>query len=717
MRFIFLLGAFLLAQFNVQGQACDCPYPIIFLHGYTGNQSSYVGTYDDANFKAIWGNHSDIFNAVLNANTQTNIWGNDGIPENGDDDVLVFFGNEPNIMVPGCVYSINFENYWNEDPNNPQILVNDGSSPSLISSDSNESSIYKQGYALGKMIESVLASNPDKDKVIVVGHSMGGLETREYLQRLDGNGDHIWWVNPGQADGHQIKKMVTTTTPHLGSNLFGNPWSIKGEEEPDVFSRDGIPDINSEATRDLRYNYAFDPLDPWNCGAFGNCPGPYLFGGDEDYPWGYWNHDINCDGDENDFIEGINQAGGGDAWDGTVDNPALPLPLTLRYTWITSDVGTGDDLVVDLARQWIYNGSTPVPSDGTAYRLTDTLLTDVDHLSVDDDVDAVVRGLDEGDYPEFAWDIQLDHPTPYAGVGQVRSANAPDGPNTSDPDWFRFNIPAGTTDNICIQFTPNPNLSGKIDYFMSPGSYDDMSVAGDQTIVFGSASPQVIITLVSGQYVAGGDNYFRIIHDNVGYADWKIPYKIQPISKLVVPVTLLSLRADQKGKDVRVKWSTASEINNDKFIIERSFNNRDWSSIGEVKGSGTTTDETSYWFDDMDPNLGKNFYRLNQIDFDGGNEQSYTVQCNFNLGDPTSVVFFPNPVENQLNFQVRNLNEAFDLEIFNSLGQVVFSQSYSSSAEETSTYTIPFSDFAAGHYLIRVASGNHVIVTSQLVKR
>jgi len=66
------------------------------------------------------------------------------------------------------------------------------------------------------MIEAVLNSNPTKEKVIVVGHSMGGLEIREYLQRNGGQ----WWAN--NTSGHGVKKAVTTVAPHLGSNFFGN---------------------------------------------------------------------------------------------------------------------------------------------------------------------------------------------------------------------------------------------------------------------------------------------------------------------------------------------------------------------------------------------------------------------------------------------------------------------------------------------------------------
>ncbi len=714
MRLLILLGVFLLSQANVQAQACDCPYPVIFLHGFTGNAETFTGTWDQADFKNIFGPRADIFHAVVNATTSSNIWGNDGVQGTADDDVLTFFNNESNALAPGCVYSMNFQNYWNEDPSDPQIIIDGCGAPGFFHNDSNESAIRKQGYALGKMIANVLAANPDKDKVIVAGHSMGGLETREYLQRTDGSGNHPWWVNPSSPDGHQIKKMITTATPHRGSNFFGSPWPFDKEEEEEV-TRDGLPDINSEATRDLRYNYLT------GCGFLGCCvcPGIYLFGGNEStMPLGFHNDDVNCDGDENDVLEGINESGSPDPWDGTKDNPNMPLPDNLRYTYITSKIplDSGDG-VVALARQWIYDGTTPVPSDGTAFRLTDTLLTDVDHLGVDDDINSVVRSLDEGDYPEFAWDINLDHTSPYAGISQVRSVQVPEGPNTTDPDWFRFFIPAGTTDDICILFTPNVLLSGRIEYFLNPSAYEDMTATGDQVVNFTPGSPQIIINLVSGQYNAGGDNYIRIIHDNVGYTDWKVAYKIQPISKVPVPVTLISLSAEQKENDIRVSWKTASEINNEKFMVERSLNNRDWQVIGEVKGSGITTSENSYWFDDKHPNIGKNFYRLNQIDFDGTNERSHIVQCNFSIDDPMSIVFFPNPFEDLLYFQVRNLKDAFELEVYNDIGQIVYQNSYEANEAEARDYSIPFADLAAGHYLIRVTSKNHLIFSNQLVKK
>jgi len=74
---------------------------------------------------------------------------------------------------------------------------------------SNQSAIAKQGVALKVVIQHVL-SLTGRDKVILMGHSMGGLASREYLQNPDN------WTDP--YINHHVAKLVTTGTPHGGSN-------------------------------------------------------------------------------------------------------------------------------------------------------------------------------------------------------------------------------------------------------------------------------------------------------------------------------------------------------------------------------------------------------------------------------------------------------------------------------------------------------------------
>ena len=679
-------------------QSIDCAYPIIFIHGFTGSEESFQDVYNDPSFVACYGGLTDIYHAVLNANDQSNIWGDDGQEGTSDDDVLLTFTNETNDLAPGCVYAVNFNNYWNEDENNPEIITNGCDSPGFSESDSNESAIRKGGYALANMIQKVLDANPGKEKVILVGHSMGGLTSREYLQRTL-NGNPRWWVDASADDGHKVAKLTTTSTPHRGSNFFGNPWPFTGGDQAD--DRDGLPDISSEATRDLRYSYST------GCGFLGleSCPGAYLFGGDEDDIWGYWNEDVDCDGDETSIIVGVNEAGSPDEWDGTKDNPNMPLPSNVRYHWITSDIllDSGDG-VVAWDRQWLFNGNTPEPSDGVAHRLTDTTLTDYSHLNVNSDANVVVRGLDEGDYPLFAFKIQLDNLM--GGLVQVRSADAPEGSNNTDPDWFMVDIPAGSVDDLKITFNPHPSLSGQIDFFNTmPGDYEEMTVDGDHQVLFSAGDPTIVITVPSTDYVAGGTHYFRVIHDNVGFTDWQMHYDFELTIDAPLPVEFSSFTGRKVEEVVELNWVTHTEYNSRVFEVMRSFNGFEFETIGTVDAAGYSGRELHYNFEDKNPFAGNNYYRLKEIDFDGKVNYSNIVILYFEQDMIEVHKVFPNPTKDFINIDYFAFsNKPISFTIYNMVGQMVYSEQ-AEAEQGNNSNKIDVGRLSKGVYILEVRQG------------
>jgi len=86
----------------------------------------------------------------------------------------------------------------------------------------------------------------------------------------------------------------------------------------------------------------------------------------------------------------------------------------------------------------------------------------------------------------------------------------------------------------------------------------------------------------------------------------------------VLPVTVSSFTAQLQGSEtVQLKWSTAVEINNDHFTIERSTDGASFSSIGTVPGKVSSSLQTDYIFTDNSPEAGSNYYRLSQTDIDG----------------------------------------------------------------------------------------------------
>lgn len=87
-----------------------------------------------------------------------------------------------------------------------------------------------------------------------------------------------------------------------------------------------------------------------------------------------------------------------------------------------------------------------------------------------------------------------------------------------------------------------------------------------------------------------------------------------------LPVSLLSFDVRLNNKKVDITWSTATEVNNHHFTIERSVNGRDFVAIGTVNGAGTSSTIHHYSFVDYDPFSGISYYRLVQSDIDDRKE-------------------------------------------------------------------------------------------------
>lgn len=84
-----------------------------------------------------------------------------------------------------------------------------------------------------------------------------------------------------------------------------------------------------------------------------------------------------------------------------------------------------------------------------------------------------------------------------------------------------------------------------------------------------------------------------------------------------LPVTFLSFRAERSDNSVLLSWSTASELNNDHFSIERSEDGLNFLPIGIIQGAGQSSMINSYVFRDANPADRNSYYRLKQVDFNG----------------------------------------------------------------------------------------------------
>ncbi len=88
-------------------------------------------------------------------------------------------------------------------------------------------------------------------------------------------------------------------------------------------------------------------------------------------------------------------------------------------------------------------------------------------------------------------------------------------------------------------------------------------------------------------------------------------------SDAVLPIDLVKFEAEKLNEKVKLVWLTASEFNNDKFILEKSMDAKNFEAFAEVEGTGTSKEFNTYEFVDHQPYSGTSYYRLTQVDLNG----------------------------------------------------------------------------------------------------
>ncbi|MBJ6109274.1 T9SS type A sorting domain-containing protein [Hymenobacter sp. BT523] len=113
-----------------------------------------------------------------------------------------------------------------------------------------------------------------------------------------------------------------------------------------------------------------------------------------------------------------------------------------------------------------------------------------------------------------------------------------------------------------------------------------------------------------------------------------------------LPVTLVDFTAQAEGPaGVRLRWATASELNNAGFTVERSLDGHAFAAIGTVAGAGSSTVRHEYSLLDgtLPAGAALLYYRLRQTDADG--TASYSAVRTVGLAGPNQAgfVLYPNP--------------------------------------------------------------------------
>ncbi|WP_162944888.1 T9SS type A sorting domain-containing protein [Flavisolibacter nicotianae] len=174
-----------------------------------------------------------------------------------------------------------------------------------------------------------------------------------------------------------------------------------------------------------------------------------------------------------------------------------------------------------------------------------------------------------------------------------------------------------------------------------------------------------------------------------------------------LPLTLVEFTARKEGTGVRVHWVTANEQNVDKHVIEHSTDGIRFAPIASFPGQKNLATGSNYSYFHAQPESGKNYYRLKEVDVDGS-ERSYVVRT---VDFAKSAVTVSGSIHGSV--VIKGLSAGpYALEIADMSGQVVLKNKI---ANVSGDYLLPLpATFSHGTYIISL-SGNGVSLAQKIL--
>ena len=172
-----------------------------------------------------------------------------------------------------------------------------------------------------------------------------------------------------------------------------------------------------------------------------------------------------------------------------------------------------------------------------------------------------------------------------------------------------------------------------------------------------------------------------------------------------LPIELKSIEAKWIEDQVQLDWITLSEKNNDYFEIMRSPDAKNWEVLAIVDGSGTTDQERHYQWMDTNPYTKDNYYRLNQVDYDGAQELHQIIWVTHEFRYPARMILYGNPIPGrQLELEIENVDwsKASQIQIMDLGGKSI----QTIHMAEPGRKAIPLDPLLPGTYLLRARIGD-----------
>ena len=189
-------------------------------------------------------------------------------------------------------------------------------------------------------------------------------------------------------------------------------------------------------------------------------------------------------------------------------------------------------------------------------------------------------------------------------------------------------------------------------------------------------------------------------------------FYIHKDTRYVLPVELVNFEAKCADNNVTLNWTTSVEINNDYFLIYRSYDGVNFEVVDYVEGHGNSNEIINYSYIDNGANQGGDvFYKLEQFDYNGVSKESKIVAAECNQSE-INITKFSERIN--ISFVGKESND-YSIQIVNNIGQVILSKNITVS-EAYYLEQIITSSFSKGIYYLSVISSDEVVTEKILIK-
>ena len=260
---------------------------------------------------------------------------------------------------------------------------------------------------------------------------------------------------------------------------------------------------------------------------------------------------------------------------------------------------------------------------------------------------------------------------------------------TSTPQFGGFTVPAGATLTIIFKATIDATAKNGFAYQANTVVSYDNPLRTDATA--SSVSPGQPYSTDATLGTAGGSSYIA----NSSTAE-------DVMIQTPLPVSLARFTVVAARLDAQLRWTTASELNNDHFVVERSADGKSFEAVGTVRGQGNSFKAVNYAFTDAGaaryaaPGQPL-YYRLRQMDTDGAG--TYSPVRTVAFGSRGLVNVYPNPTSGQATLDLSGLPDgSYEVQVLDLAGRAVATYSLVGAAQ----HPLDLRALAVGTYMVRV---------------